>query len=79
MFQALPTPPAEHVIVEAHPDVLAHMEAAGWMDKPGVTVLRGKWQDVLENPLLAAGEFDVVYTDTFSEDYAGQAPSTRAS
>jgi protein arginine N-methyltransferase 2 len=74
MFQALPTPPAEHVIVEAHPDVLAHMEATGWMDKPGVTVLRGKWQDALTDPLLAAGDFDVVYTDTFSEDYAGQAP-----
>ena len=37
---------ARHVIVEAHPDVLAKMRADGWMDRPGVRVLAGRWQDV---------------------------------
>jgi len=39
-----------HVIVEAHPDVLKKMEMDGWMEKPGVTVLQGRWQDVCSPP-----------------------------
>ncbi|KAI0070018.1 arginine methyl transferase [Panus rudis PR-1116 ss-1] len=66
-FQELPMKPSRHVIVEAHPDVLAHMRVTGWYDKDNVTILEGKWQDHLET--LMAGGFDVVYTDTFSEDY----------
>lgn len=61
-----------HVIVEAHPDVLRKMDADGWPARSGVTVLRGRWQDVLP-PLLAAGQcaaFDAIYFDTFAEDYA---------
>ncbi|PCH43663.1 arginine methyl transferase [Wolfiporia cocos MD-104 SS10] len=70
LFQALPTPPSLHVIIEAHPDVLQHMRELGWYDKKGVKILEGKWQDFIEDDdLLAAGGFDVVYTDTFSEDY----------
>ncbi|KAL1748763.1 S-adenosyl-L-methionine-dependent methyltransferase [Schizophyllum fasciatum] len=71
LFQALDPPPAQHVIIEAHPDVLAHMREHGWYEKPGVKVLEGKWQDVIESEdVLSVGGFDVVYTDTFSEDYA---------
>lgn len=71
LFEFLPTLPAQHVIIEPHPDVLAHMRAEGWYDKPNVTILEGKWQDFIANgKLLEFGGFDVVYTDTFSEDYA---------
>ncbi|KAH8080253.1 S-adenosyl-L-methionine-dependent methyltransferase [Cristinia sonorae] len=69
-FQALPTRPSQHVIIEAHPDVLQHMRELGWYEKPGVQILEGKWQDFMESEeLLGVGCFDVVYTDTFSEDY----------
>ncbi|KAI0733202.1 S-adenosyl-L-methionine-dependent methyltransferase [Fomitopsis betulina] len=70
LFQALPMPPALHVIIEPHPDVLAHMRKLGWFDKPNVRILEGKWQDFVDSEeLLGTGGFDVVYTDTFSEDY----------
>ncbi|EFI28112.1 hypothetical protein CC1G_14139 [Coprinopsis cinerea okayama7 len=71
LFQSLPTRPEHHVIIEPHPDVLKHMKETGWYEKPGVKILEGKWQDYIESEeLLAFGGFDVVYTDTFSEDYA---------
>ncbi|TCD69814.1 Arginine N-methyltransferase 2 [Steccherinum ochraceum] len=69
-FQALSTKPSHHVIIEAHPDVLQHMKELSWYEKPGVKILEGKWQDFIESEeLLSVGGFDVVYTDTFSEDY----------
>ncbi|KAG8897610.1 Arginine N-methyltransferase 2 [Tulasnella sp. 403] len=71
LFQALPRTPSRHVIIEAHPDVLSHMRLTGWYDKPGVTVLEGKWQDHIESEaLLSPGGFDIVYTDTFAEEYS---------
>ncbi|KAF8161132.1 arginine methyl transferase [Crassisporium funariophilum] len=70
-FQSIEPPPTQHVIIEAHPDVLRHMRETGWYNKPGVTVLEGRWQDFIESPdLLNFGGFDVIYTDTFSEDYS---------
>ncbi|KAG6841891.1 hypothetical protein C0991_005621 [Blastosporella zonata] len=70
LFQSLPTRPSRHVIIEPHPDVLQYMKDRGWYEKPGVTVLEGKWQDYLHSDIiLNIGGFDVVYTDTFSEDY----------
>ena len=72
MFQSHSKRPGRHVIIEAHPDVLSHMRELGWYDKPGVSILEGKWQDYLEkDELLSTGGFDVVYTDTFSENYKG--------
>ncbi|KAH9944512.1 uncharacterized protein BXZ73DRAFT_39729 [Epithele typhae] len=63
--------PAVHVIIEPHPDVLQHMREQGWYDKEGVKILEGKWQEFVESDdLLSIGGFDVIYTDTFSEDYA---------
>lgn len=48
------------------------MKATGWYDKPNVTILEGRWQDLIEGDLiLGVGGFDVVYTDTFSEAYEG--------
>ncbi|KAJ7188177.1 arginine methyl transferase [Mycena filopes] len=71
LFQSLS--PAVHVIIEAHPDVLQHMRKQGWYEKPGVKILEGKWQDFI-NPetmsvVVPEGGFDLVYTDSFSEDY----------
>ena len=48
------------------------MKNLGWYTKLGVKILEGKWQDFIESEeLLAFGGFDIVYTDTFSEDYKG--------
>lgn len=57
--------PASHTIVEAHPDVYAHMMAKGWGTRPGVTVHFGRWQDVL--PLLKEAGFDGIFFDTYGE------------
>ena len=77
MFQLRARPPRRHYIIEAHPDVLAHMRELGWYEKPGVTILEGKWQDFIESEqLLSVGGFNVIYTDTFSEDYQGNLPET---
>lgn len=62
--------PARHTIVEAHPDVYAKMLADGWDQRPGVTILFGRWQDVLER-----GDFetyDGIFWDTFGEHYRDQ-------
>jgi protein arginine N-methyltransferase 2 len=61
------------VIIEAHPDVLSHMVSSGWKEKPGVHVLEGKWQNAITShpTILESGGFDIIYTDTFSEDYSG--------
>jgi protein arginine N-methyltransferase 2 len=66
--------PAAHHIIEAHPDVIAKMKDRGWLEKPGVVVHEGRWQDVL--PALVGGDenggeilFDAIYFDTFAEDY----------
>lgn len=65
-------PPAVHVIIEPHPDVLARMRQKGWYDKENVLILEGKWQEFVESDtLLGIGGFDAIYTDTFSEDYNG--------
>lgn len=49
------------------------MRKKGWYERPGVTILEGKWQDFIESEeLYAVGGFDVIYTDTFSEDYGGK-------
>jgi len=70
-FQSLSTPPALHVIIEPHRDVLAHMKEQGWYDKKGVNILEGKWQDCIASEALQGfGKFDVIYTDTFSENYS---------
>jgi len=72
MFQELQTPPSLHVVIEPHPDVLKHMHECGWYSKRGVKVLEGKWQDFVDSEiLLSCGSFDVVYTDTFAENYDG--------
>jgi len=67
LFQELK--PSRHTIIEPHVDVIRHMEETGWLARPGVDVRRGKWQDVLDAE--EDEKWDVVYFDTFSEDYDG--------
>ncbi|ELU38290.1 arginine methyl transferase [Rhizoctonia solani AG-1 IA] len=76
LFQSIEPPPSRHVIIEPHPDVLAHMRSTGWFDKPGVEIFQGKWQDFTRPDRIGEligdqGGFDVIYTDTFSEGYSG--------
>jgi protein arginine N-methyltransferase 2 len=77
LFQlSLEPPPSRHVIIEPHPDVLAHMRSTGWFSKPGVEILEGRWQDFVTPEKIGKllgeeGGFDAVYTDTFSESYQG--------
>ncbi|KAF2155237.1 arginine N-methyltransferase 2 [Myriangium duriaei CBS 260.36] len=68
IFQSLS--PAEHHIIEAHPAVLERMERDGWMGKEGVTVHRGRWQDVVPQLAAEGTAFDAIYFDTFAEDYS---------
>lgn len=60
--------PQHHTIIEAHPDVLAHMREQGVYDWPGVTVLEGRWQDHVEG----LSGFTAVFIDTFAEGYEGE-------
>lgn len=62
--------PKEHHIVEAHPQVLEKMRAEGWMDKPGVRVWEGRWQDVLPKMVEEGVLLDGIYYDTFAEPYS---------
>ena len=61
--------PRSHTIVEAHPDVRAHMTRAGWDSKAGVRVEFGRWQDVLPRLVEEGRKFDAIYFDTYGEEY----------
>ncbi|KAF9885023.1 Arginine N-methyltransferase 2 [Aspergillus nanangensis] len=62
--------PAEHHIIEAHPDVVVEMKRKGWHEKPGVTIHEGKWQDVIPALVGEGVMFDAIYYDTFAESYS---------
>lgn len=55
--------PTRHVIIEPHPDVLAHARANGWYDIPGVEFFEGTWRQYIK--AFEAGdqyaEFDAIY------------------
>ncbi|KXN68305.1 S-adenosyl-L-methionine-dependent methyltransferase [Conidiobolus coronatus NRRL 28638] len=61
------TQPATHTIVEAHPDVYKQMEKDGWLEKPNVRVIFGRWQDKIEE--ICDREYDGIFFDTFGEYY----------
>ncbi|KAI1166826.1 arginine N-methyltransferase 2 [Nemania serpens] len=75
------TRPARHHIIEAHPEVLKHVESSpdsqfgkDWeASGPGEGAFKihaGKWQEVVPG-LLEQGElYDAIYFDTFGEDYS---------
>jgi protein arginine N-methyltransferase 2 len=62
--------PAEHHIVEAHPQVLQRLRDQGWYEKPNVFIHEGRWQDVLPKLVEKGVVLDAIYYDTFAEDYA---------
>jgi protein arginine N-methyltransferase 2 len=57
--------PKSHTIIEAHPDVYKQMIRKGWGSKPGVRVVFGRWQDVIDD----LGPFDGIFFDTYGEYY----------
>ncbi|KAF9917284.1 hypothetical protein BX616_001454 [Lobosporangium transversale] len=57
--------PVQHTIIEAHPDVYAYMIKEGWDKKPGVKILFGRWQDVVDQLEV----YDGIFFDTFGEYY----------
>jgi len=61
--------PAEHHIIEAHPQVLQRLRETGWYEKPNVKIHEGRWQDVLPKLVEEGITFDAIYYDTFAEDY----------
>lgn len=70
--------PGRHVIIEPHPDALAFMRQLGWDKRPGVEIFEGTWEQFLmpENDddgaiAMKLGNFDAIYFDTYSQDYAG--------
>ncbi|WYZ34685.1 hypothetical protein EsH8_I_000961 [Colletotrichum jinshuiense] len=73
------TRPSRHHIIEAHPEVLDHIDksdskfGAAWEasgpEEGAFKVHRGRWQDIVPK-LLESGEiYDAIYFDTFGEDY----------
>ncbi|KAI1739424.1 arginine N-methyltransferase 2 [Xylaria scruposa] len=74
------TQPSRHHIIEAHPEVLRHVETSpdckfgkDWESsgpaEGAYKIHAGKWQEVMPK-LLEAGElYDAIYFDTFGEDY----------
>ena len=54
-----------HTILEAHPGVLAEMESTGWPDKPGVRVIRGRWQETISQ--IPDASLSAVFFDTYGE------------
>lgn len=64
------TSPSTHHIIEAHPSILAHMRSAPlWSTSPTITIHEGKWQDIAPKLINREELFDVIYFDTFAEDY----------
>lgn len=61
--------PAEHHIIEAHPQVHQRLRETGWYDKPNVHIHEGRWQDVLPKLVEQGVVLDAIYYDTFAEDY----------
>lgn len=56
--------PKNHYIIEAHPDVYAHMLELGWDKKPGVKILFGRWQGMIS-------KLDILFDGVFFDTYGG--------
>lgn len=64
------TSPAAHHIIEAHPSILAQMRGNPAWSVPTVTIHAGRWQDIVHKIIAQGQLFDVIYFDTFAEDYS---------
>jgi protein arginine N-methyltransferase 2 len=62
--------PAQHIIIEAHPDVLAHMRRTGWYDRENVQIVEGRWQEHVDTLADSGHVFDAIYYDVYQESYA---------
>ncbi|VEL09593.1 unnamed protein product [Protopolystoma xenopodis] len=65
--------PTEHVIIEAHPQVLDFMRSKGWQNRRGVSILSGRWQEAvitLKEEIISCNRprFDGIFFDTYAED-----------
>lgn len=56
--------PAQHTIIEAHPDVIAHAKKLGWGAMPGVRLCEGRWQEVVPRLIQEGTKFDGIFFDT---------------
>ncbi|KAI8947472.1 arginine N-methyltransferase 2 [Xylaria longipes] len=74
------TQPSRHHIIEAHPEVLKHVETSpdckfgkDWESsgpaEGAYKIHAGKWQEVVPKLLEQGGLYDAIYFDTFGEDY----------
>ncbi|KAI9183067.1 Arginine N-methyltransferase 2 [Blastocladiella emersonii ATCC 22665] len=70
------TQPAEHHIIEAHPDVLARIRETRDMDH--AVVHAGTWRDVVPDLLAAGTQFDAIYFDTYAEYFDDLAEFTES-
>lgn len=74
------TQPSKHHVIEAHPEVMAHVNGPdskfgkGWEGKApeegAYKIFEGRWQDVVPKLLDAGETYDAIYFDTFGEDYS---------
>lgn len=64
------TSPAAHHIIEAHPSILAQIRSNPAWSVPTVTIHAGRWQDIVHNIIAQGQLFDVIYFDTFAEEYS---------
>ena len=78
IFQNLTPAPQTHHIVEAHPDVLSSLSSPSHAFGPTWSssttsanqILPGKWQSVIPQVIEQGQKYDIIYFDTFGEDYA---------
>ena len=73
------TKPSKHHVIEAHPEVLAHISApeskfgTSWEEgapSPGAfKIYQGKWQEICHQLLREGQVYDAIYFDTFGENY----------
>lgn len=74
------THPSKHHIIEAHPEVMAHVNGpnstfgASWVasspEDGAYKIHQGRWQDVAPKLIEAGETYDAIYFDTFGEDYS---------
>lgn len=78
IFQNLSPPPQTHHIVEAHPNVLStlsypsHAFGPSWSSSTthANQILPGRWQDIIPQIIEQGQKYDIIYFDTFGEDYS---------